>query len=66
MRGCTGSIAEERLVQIVDRQNGELLEGGSSNRVAGAVSHALLAVSDPDGSAESGEAAACRRRVSST
>ena len=55
MRGCTGSIAEERLVQIVDRRHGELLEGGSSDGVAGAVSHALLAVSDPDGGTESGE-----------
>jgi hypothetical protein len=34
VRGCTRSIAEERLVQIVDRRHGELLEGGSSDRVA--------------------------------
>ena len=42
-------------MQIVDRRHGELLEGGSSDRVAGAVPHALLAASDPDGGAESGE-----------
>ena len=42
-------------MQIVDRRHGELLEGGSSDGVAGAVSHALLAASDPDGGAESGE-----------
>ena len=46
-------ITEEQLVQIVDRQHGELLEQGSSSRVAGAVPHALLAVSDPDSGAES-------------
>ena len=34
VRGCTGLIAEERLVQIVDRRHGELLEGGSSDGVA--------------------------------
>jgi hypothetical protein len=55
VRGCTGSIAEERLVQIVDRRHGELLEGGSSDGVAGTVFHALLAASNPDGGAESGE-----------
>ena len=58
-RGCRRSIAEERLVQIVDRRHGELLEGGSSDGVAGAVSHALLAASDPDGGAESGEVSGC-------
>ena len=54
-------------MQIVDCQHGELLEGGSSSRVAGAVPHALLAVSDPDGGAQSGEVsglllAACTRQ----
>ena len=42
-------------MRIVDHRHGELLEGGSSDGVEGAVSHALLAVSDPDGGAEWGE-----------
>ena len=42
-------------MQVVDHRHGELLEGGSSSRVAGAVPHALLTASDPDGGAESGE-----------
>ena len=43
MGGCRRSIAEEQLVQIVDCQHGELLEGGSSDGVAAAVFHALVA-----------------------
>ena len=38
------SIAEGRLVQVVDRWHEELLEGGSSGRIAAAVFHALVAV----------------------
>ena len=42
-------------MQIVDRQHDELLEGGSSDGVAGAVFHALLAASDPDGGADASD-----------
>ena len=55
MGDCRGSITKERQVKIVDRRHGGLLEGGRSDGVAGAVSHALLAASDPGSGAESGE-----------